>query len=243
MSTMVKFCGLTTPIDVEAANLTRPDLVGFVFAPSRRQLSLATARELRRGLDAGIPVVGVFVDQDPGFIARLVHEGVIDHVQLHGDEDESYLRALRSLLGLPEPSPASAVGPLSLPANPTPLGAAASAAETTPALIKARSLSAAGPAFPAGADYALFDAAPAPGEARGGNGRTFAWGLLVTAAQPFFLAGGLTAQNVGAAIRAAQPFGVDVSSGVETGQKKDLAKMRAFLHAVRAIDQEMENER
>ncbi|MDD6729904.1 MAG: N-(5'-phosphoribosyl)anthranilate isomerase, partial [Eggerthellaceae bacterium] len=86
--TRVKMCGLRTPADVAAANLVRPDYVGFVFAPaSRRAVSLARARVLRGLLARGICAVGVFVDAPVDEVAAALASGAIDAVQLHGGED------------------------------------------------------------------------------------------------------------------------------------------------------------
>ena len=76
-------------------------------------------------------------------------------------------------------------------------------------------------------DLVLLDA----GE--GGTGETFDWSLLAGIRRPYFLAGGLHPGNVGQAVRRLRPFGVDVSSGIETDGKKDPAKMEAFVRAVR----------
>lgn len=77
------------------------------------------------------------------------------------------------------------------------------------------------------ADLVLLDS---PG---GGTGRLFDWQLLENIQRPYFLAGGLSAENVGKAIARLRPFGVDVSSGIETGGYKDREKMTAFAAAVR----------
>ncbi len=70
-------------------------------------------------------------------------------------------------------------------------------------------------------------------DAGAGSGETFDWSLIINFPRPFFLAGGLNAGNVAAAINAVRPYGVDVSSGIETNEKKDALKMRAFVRAVR----------
>lgn len=100
--TRIKLCGLSRPCDIEAANLLKPDYVGFVFAPkSKRCVTSRQAGELKRLLAPGILAVGVFVDEVPETIASLLNAGVIDMAQLHGGEGESDIRRLRSLTHRP----------------------------------------------------------------------------------------------------------------------------------------------
>ena len=94
----IKICGLFRSEDIDFANKTLPDYVGFVFAKSKRQIDRGTAADFRKRLDNSIKVVGVFVNGDIDFIAGLVSDGLIDLVQLHGDEDEEYVRRLRELI-------------------------------------------------------------------------------------------------------------------------------------------------
>ena len=93
----VKICGLSRPADIEAVNVARPDYCGFVvdFPKSHRSVSPEALRTLRRGLDAGILPVGVFVDAPTEKIAALLNDGTLAVAQLHGHEDEAYLAALR----------------------------------------------------------------------------------------------------------------------------------------------------
>ncbi len=94
--TRIKMCGLRRPEDIEAVNELKPEYIGFVFFPgSKRYVTLETAKTLRAGLNPGIKAVGVFVDEEPEKVARLLEEGVIDIAQLHGHEDETYLAELR----------------------------------------------------------------------------------------------------------------------------------------------------
>lgn len=97
----LKFCGLTRIEDIEAANETRPDYIGFVFADSRRHVSDLDAARLKEHLDPEIKAVGVFVNDEPEHIAALVKDEVIDLIQLHGDENEHYIKKLRRLTTLP----------------------------------------------------------------------------------------------------------------------------------------------
>ena len=96
--TCIKLCGLSRTQDIEAANRLKPDYVGFVLWPrSRRAVTWDQAAALRGLLDSAIPAVGVFVDEDPRTVARLLKEGVIQIAQLHGHEEETDLTALRAL--------------------------------------------------------------------------------------------------------------------------------------------------
>ncbi len=94
---LVKCCGLTSEADVALANAALPDYVGFVIdVPGRaRSLTPDRAAQLAALVDTRIRRVGVFVDGDLSTVARLLREHVIDVAQLHGDEDDSYVRALR----------------------------------------------------------------------------------------------------------------------------------------------------
>ncbi len=98
----IKICGLTRPEDIEMVNSLLPDYVGFVFYPkSKRYVTDAQAKELSNDIDKRIQVVGVFVDEDMDHIEKLVREGTVGLVQLHGSEDEEYIRTLRTRIGVP----------------------------------------------------------------------------------------------------------------------------------------------
>ena len=97
----LKFCGLTRETDIRAANETRPDYIGFVFAESRRRVTDEQAARLRALLSPGIQAVGVFVNDDPTHIALLANRGVIDLIQLHGSESAAYIRRLRTMTAAP----------------------------------------------------------------------------------------------------------------------------------------------
>lgn len=99
--TKVKICGLSRPIDIDIVNETHPDYIGFVFAKSKRQVNEETALELRRRLSIEIPVVGVFVNEAPDRIRQICQAGIVDMVQLHGDEDEAYILELKRRITKP----------------------------------------------------------------------------------------------------------------------------------------------
>ena len=90
--TRSKICGLRRPEDIEAANEVRPDYIGFVFfSGSKRCVTAEEAGRLRKDLVPEIKAVGVFVDEAPETVAKLLAEGIIDIAQLHGHEDEIVL--------------------------------------------------------------------------------------------------------------------------------------------------------
>lgn len=100
--TKIKLCGLRRRCDIEAANALAPAYVGFVFAPqSRRYISPEAAAALKQRLSAGIRAVGVFVREKPETAAALLNSGIVDMAQLHGGEDEAYIRRLRALTSKP----------------------------------------------------------------------------------------------------------------------------------------------
>ena len=93
---LIKMCGLFREEDISFANTLLPDYIGFVFyKKSRRYVDKEKARSLKSLLNKKIKAVGVFVDEDISFIAELANEGIIDLIQLHGHEDENYIRRLK----------------------------------------------------------------------------------------------------------------------------------------------------
>ena len=199
--TKIKLCGLSRPEDVLAANELAPDYIGFVFwRKSRRFVDYDTAIELKKLLDPKIQAVGVFVDEEPDTVNRLLNRNIIDLAQLHGGEDESYINRLRRLTDKP--------------------------------IIKAfriKTESDIQSAMNSTADYILLDSGA-------GTGSVFDWELLRGVNRPYFLAGGLSPDNAALAVRSLHPYGVDVSSGIETDGIKDKTKMTAFVTAVRMED-------
>ncbi|MBR6384252.1 MAG: tryptophan synthase subunit beta [Lachnospiraceae bacterium] len=100
--TKIKLCGLSRPEDIECANSLKPDFIGFVFyEKSKRYVDREKAKELKNLLDKDIKAVGVFVDEDIDFVASLLRDEIIDIAQLHGNEDEKYIKDLKTLSGKP----------------------------------------------------------------------------------------------------------------------------------------------
>jgi phosphoribosylanthranilate isomerase len=196
----VKICGITNEADALLAVAMGADAVGFVFAPSPRQVAAGKVAEIVRRLPTEVITVGVFRDNLAERVVEVVHQAGLRAAQLHGAEsveDCAYV------------------------------------AERVPMVIKA--LAANDPGLAEASRYrvdAVLVDAPSPG-----SGQLFDWRLAegVPGVRRLLLAGGLNADNVGEAIRRVRPWGVDVSSGVESSPgHKDPRKVRAFVQAARA---------
>ena len=100
--TKIKLCGLSRPCDIEIANELKPDYIGFVFASkSKRYVTYEKAMELKNRLSPEIRAVGVFVNEHPQNVAKLLQIGAVHIIQLHGDEDDDYITQLRLLTDKP----------------------------------------------------------------------------------------------------------------------------------------------
>ena len=190
--TKVKICGLSTPEAVQTAVEAGADYIGFVFAPSKRQVTLEQARQLATGIPKGVQKVGVFVSPQREEVEQACQVVGLDLIQVHGPMDDTILQDL----------PKQTIRAVQV-------GKDVTLPETS-------------------ADYLLFDAPVA------GSGETFNWQELESqnVTKPFFIAGGLTEDNVADAIRFFHPYAVDVSSGVETNGKKDQEKIKRFIERV-----------
>ena len=201
----IKICGLRREQDIEYVNRCKPDYVGFVFASSKRQVTVEQAGRLRSLLSPQMVPVGVFVNEEMEVVARLLQEGIIEIAQLHGEESEEYIRELKAQT------------------QNAPIIKAVRVAKREDVECRRNTL----------ADYLLFDAFSQ--KEYGGTGETFDWSLLEGAQKPFFLAGGIRMEKVQEAVRVVQPYGVDVSSAVETHGYKDEKKIWDMVNAVRAL--------
>lgn len=206
--TRIKFCGLTREQDVLEAIAAGADAVGFVCAPaSPRHVPPARLAELERVLSPFVTPVLLFVDAPPDLISDCLHHVPDAILQFHGSESEPEC----SRWGRPW-------------MKAVPMGEQGAAYE----LYEQRY---------GGALALLADAAAA---GQGGSGERFDWGRIPPPGRrriPLVLAGGLDAENVGEAIAAVGPEGVDVSSGIEIARGvKGAHRMRAFVAAVRAAD-------
>ena len=210
----IKLCGMMKPCDIEYANRVKPDFVGFIFANTRRKISATQAKQFREALDAEIPAVGVFVNEDISVIASLVQDGCIDMIQLHGEEDVDYIRRLREICGVPVIK-AVKVQTVEQIRQAAALPVDYLLLDT----YREGVLGGTGEAF----DWELLR------EAKAAAGDTAEGELF---GKPYFLAGGLHAGNLREAASLGS-YGLDVSSGIETDGSKDFTKMVEVMELVR----------
>ncbi|GMO13171.1 MAG: phosphoribosylanthranilate isomerase [Treponemataceae bacterium] len=205
----IKICGLTQERDIDFVNEAKPDYIGFVFAPSKRQISFEQAFVLKQKLSPDISTVGVFVDAPIADIAELYQNGIITIAQLHGAEDTAYIDGLKKCCNI------------------------AVIKALNPTMVSMETISRIAPNI----NYFLFD------NVHAGSGTQFDWRILEgiksdksnKSDKPFFLAGGISLNNVHDAA-AYSPYAVDVSSGVETDGAKDRKKIIQLVNAVRKVE-------
>ena len=235
----VKMCGISKVETIPAIVDAKPDYMGLVFAPSKRQVTVEQAKTLVDELhkqyektygEATVPMntdtaqdsqdsqefvqgnssfdkiktVGVFVNETVENLLKIAEEVKLDVIQLHGDEDESFIQILKEQSNV----------------------------EVWKA-VQVRSAADAEKWIDSSADMLLFDAYHK--DERGGTGEVFDWSSLDEFERPFMLAGGMDSTNVARAIRTVRPYGIDISSGIETEGVKDDEKIKAFTNIVRTI--------
>lgn len=207
MRPRVKICGLTRPEDVALAAELGADALGFIFAPSKRQLSIPQAQALTRAVPAWVNRVGVFGPAEREAAPAIAEACRLDTLQLHGEPDLAFVARMRDRFTVVQ-----AVG----------VGGDDQAA------LQAR-LEAIAPYV----DALLLDTAR-PGQL-GGTGETFDWAVLahLRLPVPVMVAGGLRPDNVGRLLACATPWGLDVASGVESSPGiKDPARLASFFSAI-----------
>lgn len=205
----IKMCGLRRPEDIIYANECIPDYIGFVFAESKRKVSAQKAQELGKQLDPSIKTVGVFVNEAAENLISTVWQSDIDIIQLHGDEDKEYIEKVKRQT---EKEVWKAVR-----------------VRTAEDIKKAMELP---------ADKLLLDSFSK--DSYGGTGKVMDFDVLKQAViqKPYFIAGGLTIDNLPAILADTEPYGIDISSGIETGGVKDRDKMKRVIQCVRGGNNE-----
>jgi len=211
MSVEAKICGLSTPETVDAAVRFGARYVGFVtYSPSPRHVATDVLEALGARVPSGVTKVGLFVDADDDLLGQRLATGAIDLLQLHGSETPPRLAAIKQRFGKPVMKAIK--------------------------VAEARDIERGIEDYAGVADRLMFDAAE--GTLPGGNAAAFDWTMLSgrVVVLPWFLAGGLTPDNVVEAVRVTGAHAVDVSSGVESARGvKSTELIRAFLDRVKAL--------
>lgn len=215
MRTWIKFCGTTSLADALVSVEAGADALGFIFAPSKRQVTPDAARQIIKDLPAGTERLGIFMDESLDTIRRIAEETGLTGVQLHGAESTEFVAQLKA-----EP-----VGGRHLRVIKTVI------MNGDFHLQLEKFVTASSPP-----DGILLDSGA-------GSGRTFDWrgvrSFLTGTEMKFIVAGGLNPENVSLALRMFHPYGVDVVSGVESAPgKKDPEKLKTFVAAVRNAEKE-----
>ncbi|MDD5288254.1 MAG: phosphoribosylanthranilate isomerase [Dehalococcoidales bacterium] len=216
--TWVKICGISDIESAISASQAGTDYLGMVFAPSKRQVSPEKALKIIasvRQFDSPPQVVGVFVNKPAVEINQIADYCKLDWVQLSGNETWEYCKTIEK--------------PFIKVFHVVP---DVRHAEISADIWRGYSM------IPPNQLICLLDSATEG--AYGGTGTTFNWQAAKAVSDKFsvMIAGGLTPDNVGQLIKTAKPWGVDVSSGVETNGKKDAVKMKAFIETVHRLDPE-----
>jgi phosphoribosylanthranilate isomerase len=205
----IKICGMQCRNDIEIVNEFLPDFAGFIMSTEdkfRRQISADKAFKLSQMLDQNIKAVGVFVDEPMEFIEDICNHDIVEVVQLHGNENREYILELRKRI----PNPIIKAVHVSSMAQ----------------IVEMEKLP---------CNYLLLDTAYK--DKVGGGGVKFNWDLIPPkVSKPFFLAGGLSADNVQEAIKTVNPYCVDLSSSVETDGYKDREKVKEVIKKVRSAE-------
>jgi len=213
--TKVKICGLSEVQHAVAAAEAGADFLGLVFAPSSRQVSAEKALQVVEAVHAlrahRAIIVGVFVNAAVDEVNRIADYCHLNRVQLSGDETWHYCQQIKRPI-----IKAIHVSNIKTPER------IVSEIARGHQLLSRQDL--------------IFLLDSRIGDAYGGTGQTFDWQLAKEASTnfPVLIAGGLTPTNVGQMVKEIQPWGVDVSSGVESNGRKDTAKIREFIQVVRA---------
>ena len=226
----IKICGNTNLEDASLAAQLGADAVGFVFAPSPRQVTPAQVAAITPHLPAHVERVGVFHSRDAGQIASIARDAGLTAVQLHGALDEALAQQLAERFA----GSIRIIQTLHWPVgNPSPHDASSPAAESPAAQLTAQIERIAHLDL---ADRILIDSKV--GAATGGTGVPFDWTAaraLFSSAPNLIVAGGLTPENVAHAIAQLSPWGVNVSSGIESSPgRKDHALLARFIQSARA---------
>lgn len=195
----VKICGITSEDDALLAVAMGADAVGFVFAPSVRQVPVQKVYDITRRLPPEILTVGVFRDEHPKRVVEIVHKSGVKGAQLHGNESNDAVAEVAKAVGF----------------------VVKAFVAGSPRIAESASLA---------TNTILIDGSTP------GSGHLFDWSLVgeTPEGMRMILAGGLDPDNIADAVQTVNPWGVDVSTGVESAPgKKDALKVKRFIERAR----------
>lgn len=201
----IKLCGIRRPCDIDYVNHFMPDYIGFIFAPnSPRTITPEFAADICQNLNPHIKKVGVFVNQSVDFISNTASIVKLDVCQLHGNENFQYITELNKNINVD-------------------VWKAVRVANINDILY----------ADKLNVSTLLLDSFSS--KSHGGTGKTADWNIIANAeiTKPFFLAGGLNELNLIDAINQTNPYGVDISSGIETDGFKDYNKIKTVMQIIK----------
>jgi len=210
--TKIKICGITRFEDVDYVNKLLPDYIGFVFAPSKRQVHINQAKKLIASLDKNIKTVGVFVNEDCEKVKYIAKILKLDVLQFHANEDNIYIENFKGL---------NIWKTISI-----------SVADKNNVMEDQKKINTINN-YPINA--ILMDSYIKG--ISGGSGKGFDWSIIknLVIGKPIVLAGGLNPENITQAVKLINPYCVDVSSGIETNGIKDFEKIKKFINKVRLL--------
>lgn len=206
----IKICGIYRKEDIDIINRLKPDYIGFIlnYTKSHRYIDMERATVLKSCLDRDIEAVGVFVDARIEDIETYVHKGIIDRIQLHGNEDEAYIKKLQQKTNKPIIK-----------------------------AFRVKDKKDIDRAFLSICDDILIDTGMGEGKEHAYEDIFYIKECMeIYPKKRVFLAGGVHAENIPEIARIADVYAYDVSSGAESGKFKDATKIERILSAIRGIE-------
>lgn len=214
----VKLCGIRRKEDIHYVNEHKPDYIGFIFAKSKRQISKETAKELASHLHKDIKKVGVFVNENIDHLVEIASAIPLDIIQIHGDEDADYILELRERLNSKQEG-----------FSKVEIWKAIRVMNKESIILAAKS----------NCDKIVLDAYKEG--VYGGTGELIDISLVKEYKRiskiPFIVAGGINSSNIKKVIELTEPYGVDISSGIETEGYKDKDKIKDIMKIIQGVNE------
>ena len=199
----VKMCGMRRKEDIAYANEVKPDAVGYIFFPkSKRYVTGQQAKEFDQDLDQDILSVGDFVNETIEIVIEIANQVPLDVIQLHGDEDHTYVEQLKQQTD-----------------------------KEIWKVVRVKDTNDIKEAEKLPVDKLLLDTFTEEKDMYGGTGKVMKYDLIPKEGirKPYFIAGGLHSKNIKEITKKVHPYGIDISSGIETDGYKDLKKMKEIM--------------